>query len=121
MPINTSCLEALKIDFSTCRAAGVNYVVTTDTGEGTFAYLASEINEESLRFDAMTDKEQDAYDYSEHFCNAVSPEDSREVAIAILVMGDYEIFEGGTAVRVLDDDDVETIHAAIAAYKRGRD
>lgn len=54
MRINTSCLEDLKIDFSTCRAAGVDYVVTTGTGEGTFAYLRSDIEEESERFDAMS-------------------------------------------------------------------
>lgn len=112
---NTSCLDALGISYYSTVADGDEYIVTTGTGEGTFAYLALDIASESDRYDALTDDEKESYDYSAEFCGHVSPEDGRDLAISLAATDEERIYRGGVCTRVLSDADYALVRAAVDA------
>jgi len=69
------------------------YVVTTGTGDGNFAYLASDV------IDALEDVESP--DYTD-FCQNVEPLDGRRLALRIRDDFGFDIHRGGCCTPVLD-------------------
>lgn len=103
---NTTCLEVLGIHYTTVIVTNVDdayneYIVTSDTGEGTFAYDASDITAESVRLETMCVADQHAYDYSGEFCNAVAPVEDCHVARAVLAETGYRICRNGSCVPIV--------------------
>lgn len=116
-PSNASCLDALDISYTSVTIDGTEYLVTDGTGEGTFAYLASEITAESERYEAMTGSRKDEYDYSEQFCSLCSPESDRDLAIALAAREEIRIHAPGSCHLVLTQAEYDLVRAAVEAVR----
>lgn len=114
---NTSCLTALGISFSSALVDGVDLVITTGTGEGTFAYDANDIGVESVRYDALSEADQDAYDYSADFCDHVSPVDDRDTAVALATLEDIWIDRAGACTAVLTAGEYKLIRQVVSLLR----
>lgn len=80
---------------------GTQYIVTTGTGEGCFAYDAGKVE----RFLDRLEEGGKEFDYTE-FCAAVSPDADRDLAVA-LAAHDVRICAAGVCAPVLTDDEYD--------------
>lgn len=78
---------------------GTRYVVTTGTGEHNFGGEGG--GSAAFAYDAEDVEALDVASYQD-FCDAMSPEDDRDLAIALATMG-YRMTRAGACTPVLDD------------------
>lgn len=110
--MNTNVLDALKINYHLATVLGTEYAITSGTGDGTFAYSADTIDIASIEYD-----NDDAFVSYQDFCDVASPDDDRDLAIALAAREDTHICTGGTGTPVLSDEEYKLVRAAVASLR----
>jgi len=94
--------EILNISVDSIDYEGETYIITSDTGEGVFAYLLADF---VAGLDAAEQLDSDRYSLG--FCGACDPVADEGLARAIYEAKGLQICEGGSCMRVVDFDEPE--------------